>query len=142
MIYTISYCHNLHHHINGKGYLSTFDRGYTWVQWYGTSYVYLTRKYIISRNGDSWSIFCASEFHIEGGLVLLSGVLFIALFPITGIFFSQWITATNKCKIPEFFMTSSFGYSHSRIKELHSNSLLQVAYAPECLKRYIFKIWN
>ena len=31
--------------------------------------------------------FYASEFHIGGGLVLLSGVLFIQLFPITGIVF-------------------------------------------------------
>ena len=29
----------------------------------------------------------ASEFHIEGGLVLLSGMLFIQLFPITCIIF-------------------------------------------------------
>ena len=41
----------------------------------------------MSRIGDSWSILYASEFHNQVGLVLLSGVLFIALFPMTGICF-------------------------------------------------------
>jgi hypothetical protein len=68
----------------------------------GVRFLYRKICYIIN-----WKLFVhilCSELHREDGLILQSNVLFIALFPITGFALPEYLTAINKCKIPEFFI--------------------------------------
>jgi hypothetical protein len=65
---------------------------------------------------DNILYFYATDFHPESGF-LLSGVLCMVLFPVTGMFPSQWLTATYNVKYLSslWHLQANYFLSHSEL---------------------------